>query len=133
MKKEFLGSQSLPSDISLSSPNRKEMIKLQQKKECIEGLLLILGFLFIFYFIYLEQKLVESCLGACFNLLSDVCRWYLKGRERDKTGVLCTITALIRDFSDFPFYSFQSSGNTNTISSICNYYFYFFLKNLLSY
>lgn len=92
--------------------------KLQQKKDCIEGLLVIF---IIGKKLFLEQMLVESCLGACFNLLSDVCQWYLKSRERDKTGVLCVITKLVRDFSNFSFYSFQSNETLNaTIPSICN-------------
>ncbi|KAI6208422.1 Protein pad-1 [Aphelenchoides besseyi] len=50
------------------------------------------------------QKLVESCLTACRELFIQICSWYLKGRERDKTGVLCAISLLIRDFADFPIY-----------------------------
>lgn len=57
---------------------------------------------------------MESCLQACFRLLSEVCRWYVKGRDRDKTGVLCAISALMRDFADFPFYHFETTARERT-------------------
>lgn len=62
--------------------------------------------------------MVETCIGHCFELLSSICKWYLDGRDHDKTGILCSITAFMRDFADFPLYTFHAA-NTNTSISIC--------------
>ena len=36
-----------------------------------------------------------------------VCDWYVMGRDRDKTGVLCAASAFLRDFGDFPIYCYE--------------------------
>lgn len=66
------------------------------------------------HFLYiLDQILVESCLKVCFDLLSNICGWYLKSRKRNRSGILCAITTLIRDFLNFPFRLFQSNDSLN--------------------
>uniref|UniRef100_A0A915CMX1 Dopey N-terminal domain-containing protein n=1 Tax=Ditylenchus dipsaci TaxID=166011 RepID=A0A915CMX1_9BILA len=82
-----------------SSSGQKDNCRLEYRKECVE-----------------EQKQVEACLGSCFNLLSTICQWYVDGRDRDKTGVLCTISALMRDFADFPLYCFTPLEKCASIS-----------------
>lgn len=51
--------------------------------------------------------MIERCLHACCDLLADVCTWYSEDRDRNKTGVLCGMSALLRDFADFPLYCFK--------------------------
>ncbi|KAI1728390.1 protein pad-1 [Ditylenchus destructor] len=85
----------------VSSPTKREALRLQYRKECVE-----------------EQRLVESCLSTCCCLMTSICQWYVKNRDRDKIGILCAISVLLRDFADFPLYCFQplESGSCSPIN-----------------
>ncbi|KAE9552234.1 hypothetical protein FO519_004543 [Halicephalobus sp. NKZ332] len=54
-----------------------------------------------------EEKIIEGCLKSAYEVASIVCKWYVITRDRDRTGVLCAISSLLRDFADFPLYCLQ--------------------------
>ncbi|KAH7695943.1 DopeyN-terminal domain containing protein, partial [Aphelenchoides avenae] len=64
-----------------------------------------------------EQRMIERCLTSCCDLLADVCAWYASDRDRNKTGVLCGMSALLRDFADFPLYCFKFAQD-NSIADL---------------
>uniref|UniRef100_A0AC34Q1M5 Telomere length regulation protein TEL2 homolog n=1 Tax=Panagrolaimus sp. JU765 TaxID=591449 RepID=A0AC34Q1M5_9BILA len=58
-----------------------------------------------------EQTKIENCLESCQELLIHVCEWYTKNRDRDKAGILLSMTTLLRDFSEFPFYCYDTDDS----------------------
>uniref|UniRef100_A0A914Q1A8 Telomere length regulation protein TEL2 homolog n=1 Tax=Panagrolaimus davidi TaxID=227884 RepID=A0A914Q1A8_9BILA len=47
-----------------------------------------------------------------------VCEWYISGRDRDKTGVLCAASAFLKDFGDFPIYCYEEKES----DELCDLY-----------
>uniref|UniRef100_A0A914QZL2 Cyclin C-terminal domain-containing protein n=1 Tax=Panagrolaimus davidi TaxID=227884 RepID=A0A914QZL2_9BILA len=65
-----------------------------------------------------EQKLIESCFKSCYEMVQCVCEWYISGRDRDKTGVLCAASAFLKDFGDFPIYCYEEKES----DELCDHY-----------
>lgn len=70
------------------------------------------------FFLFSEQKLIESCFKSCYEMVQCVCEWYISGRDRDKTGVLCAASAFLKDFGDFPIYCYEEKES----DALCDHY-----------
>ncbi|VBB30267.1 unnamed protein product [Acanthocheilonema viteae] len=51
-----------------------------------------------------EQWRVENCLSSCQRLLAQICDWYCKERDIERLQAFYAISALTREFADFPLY-----------------------------
>uniref|UniRef100_F1KPR7 Protein pad-1 n=2 Tax=Ascaris TaxID=6251 RepID=F1KPR7_ASCSU len=56
-----------------------------------------------------EQRLIEECLEDCGWVLAQVCDWYCSQRCTERLEVFTAISALQREFADFPLYSFANT------------------------
>ncbi|VDM23892.1 unnamed protein product [Toxocara canis] len=56
-----------------------------------------------------EQRRIEECLEDCEWVLAQVCEWYCSQRCAERLQIFRAVSALQREFADFPLYSFANT------------------------